>query len=77
MNGIGNTDIRSHVILHHPKTLESAISSATGFEAVKGPQLSITKSCVNAVQSSRVKSPDKLSALKSSEISINELSNSR
>uniref|UniRef100_A0A8W8MAK1 Uncharacterized protein n=1 Tax=Magallana gigas TaxID=29159 RepID=A0A8W8MAK1_MAGGI len=36
MNGIGNSDIRSHVILHHPNTLESAISSATELEAIKG-----------------------------------------
>lgn len=76
MNGIGNSDIRSHVILHHPNTLESAISSATEFEAIKGPQLSITKPYVSSVQSSEVKSPDELlSAIKSLEISINKLSN--
>jgi hypothetical protein len=76
MNGIGNSDIRSHVIVHHPKTLESAISSATEFEAVKGQQLSITTPSVHAVQSSQVKSPDELlSALKSLEISLSKLAN--
>lgn len=79
MNGVGNIDIRSHVILHHPKTLENAISSATEFEAVKGQQLSITKpGSVHAVQSSQVKSPDELlSALKSLQISLNKLANTQ
>ena len=62
MSGIGNSDIRSQVVLHHPRTLESAISLATEFEAVKGPQLSISKPRVNSVQThnenTHVKTPD-------------------
>lgn len=75
MNGIGISGIWSHVILHHPKTLESAMSSAKELKAVKGPQLSLTKLCVHAVQYIKVTSPDELlNALKSSEISVNKLS---
>ncbi|XP_061167737.1 uncharacterized protein LOC133176655 [Saccostrea echinata] len=56
INGIGNSAIHDHVIFHHPKTLEAAISLAIEFESVKGPQLSIVKpvhfgDIVNTVQS--------------------------
>ena len=50
MSGIGNFDIGSHVVLHHPGTLASAISLATEFETVKGPRLSISKPRVHNVQ---------------------------
>ena len=81
MSGIGNSDIRSHVVLHHPRTLESAISLATEFEAVKGPQLSISKPRVNSVQTqnenTHVKTPDELLTLvKTLEKCVNKISNS-
>ena len=81
MSGIGNSEIRSHVILHHPKTLETAISLATEFEAVKGPQLSITKPSVNSVRTDNettpVKTPDELSSLvQTLEKCVNKMANS-
>ena len=67
MSGIGNFDIGSHVVLHHPGTLASAISLATEFETVKGPQLSISKPRVHNVQTQnendRLKTPDELLTL--------------
>ena len=56
INGIGNSAIHDHVIFHHPKTLEAAISLAIEFESVKGTQLSVVKpvhagDSVNTVQS--------------------------
>ena len=62
MSGIGNSEIKSHVVLHHPKTLESVISLATEFE---GLQLSISKPRVNSVQTQdeNAQAPDKLSTL--------------
>ncbi|XP_061183328.1 uncharacterized protein LOC133191598 [Saccostrea echinata] len=81
MSGIGNSEIRSHVILHHPKTLESAISLATEFEAVKGPQLFITKPSVNSVKTenedTHVKTSDELSSLvQTLEKCVNKIANS-
>ena len=35
MSGIGNSEIKSHVVLHHPKTLEGVISLATEFEGLQ------------------------------------------
>lgn len=40
INVIGNSAIHDHVLFHHPKPLEEAISLAIEFEAVKGPQFS-------------------------------------
>ena len=59
MSWIGNSEIKSHVVLHHPKNLESVISLATEFE---GPQSSISKPRVNSVQTQdeNAQAPDEL-----------------
>ena len=49
-SGKGKFYISSQIVLHHHGTLESAISLATEFETVKGPQLSISKTRVHNVQ---------------------------
>ena len=64
INGIGNSAIHDHVIFHHPKTLEEAISLAIEFEAVKGPQFSLHKPLyggegVNSVNSKKENEPFK------------------
>lgn len=66
MNNIGNTDIWSHVILHHPKVFLQPHNP----KQLRGNSF-LSLSLVVAVQSSQVKFPDELlSALKSLEISI-------
>ncbi|MES9903136.1 MAG: hypothetical protein ABW168_10735 [Sedimenticola sp.] len=39
LNGIGSSDVREHIIFHHPKTVEQTISLTIEYEAVKGSQV--------------------------------------
>ena len=63
ISGIGNSEIKSHVVLHHPKTLESVISLAHNLRGYNSS--SVIKPRVNSVQTQdeNAQAPDKLSTL--------------
>ena len=43
VNGLGNLDLKKHVSLNHPNTLEAAIALAIEYEAFEGSQVPLVK----------------------------------